>query len=164
MVISWWICRQEQTMGYVLVQTLNPFPRNFISLNDWTFKVFGKCTERLSTIRGSQFLYRTCKTFFHQSCPNMIDRFLFKTIVNLLKRKLQSIRRHHATSSWDKIWWLFLRKSTWKQKRDFLPSDRRLRLIKAITPTVVSPLVLLWCSLLSFLLLCTTKIWIPIQL
>ena len=67
-------------------------------------------------------------------------RFLCNCIINLLKGNLQSIKRHHVAKFKREVQLLSLKRTTWKQKRDILASERELQLIKVNTPPVINHL------------------------
>ena len=75
-----------------------------------------------------------------QSCPKEFIRFLCECIVNLLKGNLQNIKRHHVLKFQDEVWLLSLKRTTWKQRRNVLSSERGLQLIAVITPPVINHL------------------------
>ena len=81
-----------------------------------------------------------CKSHFLQSCPKEFIRFLCECIVNLLKGNLQNIKRHHVQKFQDEVWLLLLRRTTWKQRRNVLSSERGLQLIAVITLPVINHL------------------------
>ena len=77
---------------------------------------------------------------FLQSCPKEFTRFLCECIVNFLHEtcnyKKTSRDKISNRSSISLPW----KKTTWKQRRDFLASDKGLQLIKVNTPPVISHL------------------------
>ena len=97
-------------------------------------------TQNLSTLQVFQSLSRKCKSHFLQSCPKDFLRFLCECIVNLLKGNLQAIKRHHVVKFQDEVWLLSLKRTTWKQKRNVLSSEKGLQLIAVITPPVINHL------------------------
>ena len=143
LVICWLICHHAQTIDYVTVQTPDPFPQNFISRNDWNSQKIWTMNP-LSTPQMFQSFSHKCKSLFLQSCPKDFIRFLCECIINLLKGNLQRIKRHHLVKFRSEVWLLFLKQSTWKQRRDILPSERGLQLIEVITPPVINHLF--WCG------------------
>ena len=78
--------------------------------------------------------------FFLQSCPKEFIQFLRECIINLLKGNLQSMKRHHVVKFQRKVQLLSLQRTTWKQRRDILASERGLQLIKVITLPVINHL------------------------
>ena len=97
-------------------------------------------TQNFSTLHVFQSLSRKCKGHFIQSCPKEFIRFLCECIVNLLKGNLQTIKRHHVVHFQDEVWLLSLKRTTWKQRRNVLPSERGFQLIAVITPPVINHL------------------------
>ena len=75
-----------------------------------------------------------------QSRPKEIIRFQCECIVNLLKGNLQTIKRHHVVKFQDEVWLLSLKRTTWKQGRNVLSSERGLQLIAVITAPVINHL------------------------
>ena len=71
-----------------------------------------------------QSFSRKCKNLILQSCPKEFIRFLCKCIKNLLKRTLQSMKRHHVVNFQTEVRLLSLKRTTWKQRRDILASER----------------------------------------
>ena len=130
LVICWLICRDAQTIDYVIVQTPDPFLQNFISRTDWNSKKFWTMnTQNLSTLQVFQSISHKCKSLFLQSCPKEFIRFLCECIINLLKGNLQSIKRHHVANFQSEVRLLSLKRTIWKQGRDILACERRLQLI-----------------------------------
>ena len=78
-----------------------------------------------------QSLSRKCKSHFLKSCPKELNRFQFECIVNLLRGNLQAIKRHHVVK-FREVWLLSLKRSTWKQRRNVLSSEKGLQLISVI--------------------------------
>ena len=76
------------------------------------------------------------KNVFLQSCPKKFTRFLCECIINLLKGNLQSIKRHDVAKLPSEARPLSLKRTTWKQKRDILVSEKGLQLIKVTTPSL----------------------------
>ena len=97
-------------------------------------------TQNLSTLQVFQPLSRKCKSHLLQSCPKEFIRSLCECIVNLLEGNLQAIKRHHVVNVQDEIWLLSLKRPTWKQRRNFLSSEKGLQLIAVITPPVINDL------------------------
>ena len=75
-----------------------------------------------------------------QSCPKEFIRFLCECMINLLKGNLQSIKRHHVGKIQDEVWLLSLKRTTWKQRRNVMSSEKRLHLIAVITLPVINHL------------------------
>ena len=77
---------------------------------------------------------------FLQSCPKEFIRFLCECILNLLKGKLQAIKTHHVVKFQSEVRILSLKRTTWKQRRNVLSSEKGLKLIAVITPPVINHL------------------------
>ena len=79
-----------------------------------------------------------------KSFPSVLAKrvypFLCECIINLLKGNLQSIKRHHVAKIQIEVRLLSLKRTTWKQRRDILASERGLPLIKVFTPLVINHL------------------------
>ena len=141
LVICWLICHYAQTIDYVIVQSPDPFTQNIISRNDWNSQKFWTMnTQHLSTLHVFQSFSHKCKSLFLQFCPKEFIRFLVECIIYLLKGNLQSIKRHHVARFKSEVRLLSLKRTTWKQRRDILASERGLQLIKVITPPVLNHL------------------------
>ena len=97
-------------------------------------------TQNFFTLQVFQLLSGKCKSHFLQSCLKEFIRFLCECLVNLLKGNLQAIKRHHVVKFQDEVWLLLLKRTTWKQKRNVLSSEKRLQLIAVITPPVINHL------------------------
>ena len=97
-------------------------------------------TQNISTLQVFQLLSRKCKSHFLQSGPKEFIRFLCECIVNLLKGNLQTKKRHHMVKFQDEVWLLLLKRTTWKQRRNFLSSEKGLQLIAVITPPAINHL------------------------
>ena len=79
-----------------------------------------------------QSVSRKYKSLLFQSCPKQFIRFLCECIVNLLKRNLQSLKR--SRDRIPKPSSIALSEGiTWKQRRDVLPSEKGLQLMKVKT-------------------------------
>ena len=141
LVFCWFICRHELTINYVIVQTPDPFPQNFISLSGRNSQKFWTMnTQNLSTLQVFQWFSHKCKSPLLQSCLGEFIRFLCESIKNQLKGNLRSIKRHHVAQFQSEVRLLSVKRTTWKKRRDFLASERGLRLIKVITPHVINHL------------------------
>ena len=141
LVICWLICHHALTLDYVIVQTPDPFPQNLISPTDWNNQSFWTMnTQNLSTLQVFQSFSHKCKSLFLQSCPEEFIQFLCECIINLLKGTLPSKKRHHVVKFQSQIRLRPLKRTTWKQRRDILASERGLELIKVITPPVANHL------------------------
>ena len=127
LVCCWLICHHAQTINYVIVQTPDPIPRNFISRTGRSSqKISTMNTQNLFTLQVFQSISHKCKNLFLQSCTKEFVRFLYKCIINLLKGNLQSIKRRHVTKFQSKVRQLSPKRTTWKQRRDILASERGL--------------------------------------
>ena len=56
------------------------------------------------------------------------------------QRKLANQKRHHVVKFQDEVWLLSLKRTTWKQRRNVLSSEKGLQLIAVITPPVINHL------------------------
>ena len=81
-------------------------------------------TQNLFTLQVFQSLSRKCKSHLLQSCAKEFIRFLCECTVNLLKGNLQAIKRHHVVKFQDEVWLLSLVRTTWKQRRNVLSSEK----------------------------------------
>ena len=97
-------------------------------------------TQNFSTLQVFQLFFRKCKSHYLQSCPKEFIRFPCECIVNLLKGNLETIKRHHVLNFQDKVLLLLLKRTTWKQRRNVLSSEKGLQLISVITPPVINHL------------------------
>ena len=81
-----------------------------------------------------------CKIQFLKTCSKEFIRFLSECIVNLLQGNLPEVKRRHVLKYRDKIHQLTVKRTTWKQRRSLLPSQKGLLLIKTISPFVINHL------------------------
>ena len=93
-------------------------------------------SQNLSIFQVFQSFSHKSKSLFLQSCPNEFFRFLCECIINLLKGNLQSLKRQNVAKFQSEVRLLSLVRTTWKQRRDSLASEKGLHLIKVITPPV----------------------------
>ena len=63
-----------------------------------------------------------------------------RVIVNILHGNLQNVKRHHINKYKRELHLLSLKRTTWKQRRDLLTSERGLQLVDTITPFVINHL------------------------
>ena len=110
---------------------------NWNSQTIWTMN-----TQNLTTLQVFQSFSHKWEKLFLQSYPKKFLRFLSECNINLLRGSLQSIKRHHVAEIQSEVRLLSLRRTTWKQKRDILASERGLQLIKVMTPPVIN--LLFW--------------------
>ena len=94
--------------------------------------------QNLSNLQVFQSFSRKCKSHFLQSCPKKFIRFLCECIVNLLKGNSQAIKRHHVVEFQDEVWLLTIERTTWKQRRNVLSSEKGLQLLAVTTPPVIN--------------------------
>ena len=97
-------------------------------------------TQNLSTLQVFQSLSRKCKSHFLQSCPKEFIRFLCECIVNLLRGNLHATKRHQVVKIQDEVWLLSLKRTTWKERRNVLSSEKGLQLKAIISPPVINHL------------------------
>ena len=77
---------------------------------------------------------------FLKTCPKVVIRFLSECIVNLLQAKLSEVKRSHVLKYRDEIHELSLKRTTWKQRRSLLSSQKGFLLIKTFSPSVINHL------------------------
>ena len=99
-------------------------------------KILDENAQNLCTLQVFQSFSDKCINLFLPSCPKEFIRFLCECIINLLKGNLQSIKRHHVVKFQSEVRLLCLKRTTWKQRRDILASEKGSQLIKVITPPV----------------------------
>ena len=85
-------------------------------------------------------IFPQMQKYFLQSCLKESIRFLCECIINLRKANLQSEKRHQVVKFQSEVRLLSLKRTTWKQKRDNLASERGLQLIRVITSPVINHL------------------------
>ena len=80
------------------------------------------------------------QSHFLQPCSKEFIHFLCESIVNLLKGNLQSIKRHRVVKFQDDVWLLLLKRTTWKQRRNVLWSQKGVHIISVLKPPVINHL------------------------
>ena len=105
-----------------------------------TIKGFGRWTHKV-------FLFSICsnhspkkgKSLSFSFCPKGFIRFLCECILNLFKMNLWSIKKKHVTKIQNIVRLFFLKRITWKGRRD-LASKKELQLIIFVTRSVINQL------------------------
>ena len=119
MVICWLNSRHEQTTCYATAQTLDTFPRNFISLNAWSiWSPWTMNTQNLSNFIVFQTFSHKCNNHFHQCCRKELFQFLCDCILNLLKGNLQSRNGHLMSKFHQRVQILSPKRTNWKKWKD----------------------------------------------
>ena len=124
------------TIAYATAQRAEIFPQSFMYpttrsiWNIWTMN-----TINLSTLHAFQHFSLACK--FLKTCPRNIIRFLSDCILNLLQGKVSEVKRSHVPKYREKNHELFLKRTTWTQRRCLFSSEKKLLLIKTISPLVL---------------------------
>ena len=85
-------------------------------------------------------IFQQMQKSFPSVSPKRVYPFFCECIIILLKGNSQSIKRHHVTKFYSKMRVLSQKRTTWKQRRDILASDKGLQLIKVITFPVINHL------------------------
>ena len=85
-------------------------------------------------------IFPEMQSLFLQSCPKEFIRFLCECVIDLLKGFLQSIKRHHVAKIESDVRLLSLKRTTCKQRRIILVSEKGLQLIKVVTPPILNHL------------------------
>ena len=116
------------------------FLQNIISHNVWSIQSLWKMNKIFLLSKCSNRFPTSAKVTFFSVVQKEFIRLLFECIKNLLKRNLQSIKRHHVAKLQNEIRLLFLKRTTWKQRRDVLASEKELRMIEIIIPPVTNQL------------------------
>ena len=155
LVICWLICFREQTIAHATAQIAEIFHQSFLYPTTWSiWNNWTMNTLNLSTLQAFQHVSIACTIQFLKTCPKEVIRFLSECIVNLLQGNLSEVKRRHVVKSTDEIHELFLKRTTWKQRKSLLSSQKGLLLIKTISPFVINHLS--WdgtvCSSTSFCL------------
>ena len=142
--------------------TFVPFDHLLIDLSLWTDDILHYCTNsgsvpskfyipdcskhlrtlhdehtNLSTLQVFQSLSRKNKSHYLLSCPKEFIRYLCECIVNILRGNLHIIKIHHVVKFQDEVWLILVKRTTWKQRRNVLSSEKGLQLIAVITPPVI---------------------------
>ena len=72
--------------------------------------------------------------------PKIVHLFSMRTHSKSTQRKLASHKKHHVVKFQDEVWLLWLKRTTWKQRRNVLSSEKGLQLIAIISPPVINHL------------------------
>ena len=155
LTICWLTCHREQTIAYATAQIAEIFhqktmyPTTWSIWNNWTMN-----TLSFSTLQAFQHFSYACKIQFLENFPKEFIRFLSECIVNLLQEKLSEIKRSHFLKYSDRVHELSVKRTTYKQRRSLLASQKGVMLKKKIPPFVINHLS--WdgtsCSSTSFCL------------
>ena len=130
-------------------------------LKHWKF-LWTKNTKNFSTLQVFQSVSHKCKRQFIQCCPNELIRFLCECIKMSAQRKSPKPKKRSRGK-------ISKRNSIVLSKKGHLEARKRGSAIrKRVTTHKIFyssrrwPFILIWCSLFSFLLLCTTitRVWI----
>ena len=92
-------------------------------------------TLNLSTLQAFQLFSLAYKIQFLETCPQKFIRFLSVCIVNLLQGDFPDVERGHVLTYRDKIQGLALKRTTWRQRRSLLSSQKGFLLIRTISPS-----------------------------
>ena len=81
---------------------------------------------------------------FQKSFPSVLPKRVYPVSLRMhsksAQRKPAKHKKHHVTKIQGEVPLLSLKRTTWKQRRDILASERGLQLIKVITPPVINHL------------------------
>ena len=91
-------------------------------------EVFAKGLEKCRLL--TRLLGQNAENLDDYGCPEVQD---------LVKTK-ETIKRHHVVKFRDEVRLLSLKRTTWKQRRNVLSSEKRLQPIAVITPPVINHL------------------------
>ena len=141
LAICWLICLREQTITYATAQKLETIHQSFMyptTRSVWRFWTMNKLN--FSTLQSFQHFFFACSIQFLKTCPKEFIRFLSECIVNLLQGNLSEVKRSHVPKYRNEFHALSLKKTTWKQRRSLLSSQKRLLLIKTISQFVINHL------------------------
>ena len=141
LVLCWLVCRLAETIDYVIVQTRDPFPQNFISPTGWNSQKIRKMnTQNLSTLQVFQSFYHKGENLFLQSCPKRVYSVSLRMHKKSAQRKPPKHKKHHVAKFWSKVRLLSLKRTTSKQRIDILASEKGLQPIRVNSPPVINHL------------------------
>ena len=106
------------------------YPTTWSIWNIWTMN-----TLNLSTLQAFQHFSLACKIQLLKTYSKEFIRFLSECIVNLLQGNLSEVKRRHVLKYRDEIHEMSLKRTTWKQRRSLLSSQKGFLLIKTIPPS-----------------------------
>ena len=142
-----------------------PFGHLLIGLSPWTDESLRYCTNSGSVpskfyipdrLKHLKTLYnRHTKSLYSPSVP-IASPQMQKSLSSVLPQRvcpfsmqrlsksahwdLQAIKGQHVVKFQDEVWLLFLKRTTWKERRNNLSSEKWLQLITIITPPVIDRL------------------------
>ena len=98
--------------------------------------------------KHSKFLYSPSVAIAFPQLQKSLSSVLPKRVYPVSKRmhsksaqrKLASHKKHHVVKFQDEVWLLSLKRTTWKQRRKVLSSEKGLQLMAVITPPVINHL------------------------
>ena len=138
-VTFWLTCRCVQTIGYVIVLTVVASHPKFKLPDRLKHLKFLDDEHKIFFYSPSvPILSQNCKTIFFHSCPKAFIRFLCECRVNLHKGNLQSIKRHHVAKFQSEVQLFPLKTTTWKQRRDFLATEKGFQPMEVNNPPINS--------------------------
>ena len=136
-VIYWLTCHQEQTINYVIVQTLY---KHWLSSLEICFPeelkfLKAMVDEHIKVLYSPSVPIVSLQT---QKClssvlPRRVYRVSLRMHSKSVKRKLKGLKRHQVTNFWNGVQLFSLKTKICKQRRDLLASEKGLQLIKVIT-------------------------------
>ena len=94
-------------------------------------------TQNLYTLQVFLCFSHECKSDLLQCCPKDLIMLLCGCIVNLFRRNLQSLKKHHVTKFQNEVQ-LLSKIITWKQSRNVPALRKGFQLIKVNTHLVIS--------------------------
>ena len=94
-------------------------------------------TLSLFSLQAFQHFSLACKIQFLKTCPKEFIRFLSECIVNLLQGSLSEVKRNQILKYRDEIHELFLKGTTWKQRRTLFSSQNDCSSYKQFPPSAL---------------------------
>ena len=138
---EWFVSANRRSLTLLHNEWKNSI-KNFMYPTTWSIWIIWTMkTLNLSTLQAFQHISFACKIQFVKTCPKEFIRLLSDYIVNLLQGNLSEVKRSQVLKYRDEIHELFLKWTTWKQRRSPLSSQKWLLLIKTISPFVINHLL-----------------------
>ena len=116
---------REQTIAYATAQIAELFHQSSMYPTTWSvWNIWTMISLYLSPLQAFQHFPLACKIQFLKTCPKKFSRFLSECIVNLLQLNLLEVKKSQVLKYRDEIHEMSLKRTTWKQRRSLLSSQK----------------------------------------
>ena len=136
-VVYWLTVRHEQTIEYVIVQTKHRFHHHCITRTSSNNQKFWTAnTQNLSTVQMYQPFSHNYKKLLLQSGSRKVYQVPLRIKSKPSRKKPEKLEMKCVTKAQHEFQFPFRRRITWKQRWEFVGSEKRTKLIKLTTPPV----------------------------